>query len=296
MEVEKIYSKFEKGLKINGQTFTDDNIFTDYFRNQTTVRTNTRFQGEVYKVVQLNMAAKIRQLLPKIKVNQLRKETKEIVRLLSNMRDIIVGYDGGIFVDRLENLYDVIFPGMLFEKYTERFPLESLLRHIPGMEIFTGTNRRRICRIGGDILPTTHQQFSPAVKKYFFKQKSTYQSQQIQTLLLHLPDNELENLTINELGPLFEDLYKKPMKSIDPNRKLEFINNRKSKRKRLGEGMEVSSQSSQLSSFIESLPNSCGVSNLDYDPYFRGEEDLYVFHYRRHNTTQENIEHPLKSR
>lgn len=40
----------------------------------------------------------------------------------------------------------------------------------------------------------------------------------------------------------------------------------------------------------ESLPLSCSVSESDYDPYYRGEMSAWAIHWRRQNTTNENVD------
>ena len=279
--------KFKKeDLTLNGEICTDDELFTKYFSRQITIRLN--MFGN--KVVQLNISANIRNLLSNNCIHNLGAETRDTYCFIFHLRDIVVGHDGGIFVVRLENLYEVIFSGKRFQTHTNRFDLEYLLGQIPGLEIFTTKiNKLNICRIMGGISRDTHPQFSPAVKKYFSEQKSVHQSEQLQSLLMNVTDDEFNNITQDDLGPLFELFYKKPMKSIDSKRKFEIIEHTKLKR---AKQIEVNSQ---LCSETVSLPNSCGISNSSYTPYFRGDEDLYVIHHRRHNTTQENIEQHVKS-
>jgi len=309
MELSKFYRKFRKvyekfikqDLTVNGEICTDDKIFMVYFNRQIIVRTiftTNLYLGTSFerKVVQLSVSADIAVNHKSIfgsPIWNLGNETDEIFGFIYHLRDIVVGHDGGIFVDRLEDLYQVIFSGKRYQKHTERFDIQYLLGQIPGLEIFTTKiNQLPMCRLMGVISPETHEQFSHAVKMYFSSRKSVNQSQEIQTLLMKLTDDEFKNITQDDIGPLFEDFYRKPMKSISAERMLQTIEHMEFKREKPRDEME----NSQLSSDIGSLPNSCGISNPEYDPYFRGEQDLYVVRHRRYNTTQENIDEYLKSR
>jgi len=256
---------------------------------------------------------KVQRHLPELNNNDLLDVTKEVFVLIYALRDIIVGHDGGVFLDRLEDLYKKVYNDTQYQKYVIRFNFDlvnDLLNQIPALEIVTGSvKRRRICRINGAILSETHRQFSKMAQEYFCQQNSALQPQQIKNMLLDLTQQEFENINTEELGPLYEDFNKIPMKSISLDSKIKAIEKVKLKRKKqktlkfirnIKKGSSVvtdmSYANSQLTSNLTTIPNSCGISNIAYDTYFRGTEDLDVIKYRRFNTTQENIEQKLRSR